>query len=142
MANVTTGNTVRVHYTGNLDDGSEFDSSVGGDPLEFTVGEGQVIAGFESAVMGMEVGDEKSFSIGSDEAYGDRREELVMSVPREEFPADLELKPGQELQATNQNGDQMIIKVMEIGTEQVTVDLNHPLAGENLNFSIKLEAID
>lgn len=142
MSNVTTGNTVRVHYTGNLDDGSEFDSSVGGDPLEFTVGEGQVIAGFESAVMGMEVGDEKSFSIGSDEAYGDRREELVMSVPREEFPTDLELKPGQELQATNQNGDQMIIKVMEIGNEQVTVDLNHPLAGENLNFSIKLEAID
>jgi peptidylprolyl isomerase len=140
MAQAKSGDTVRVHYTGTLNNGEEFDSSRGGEPLTFTLGDGNVIPGFDSAVSGMNVGDEKRVTIPPEEAYGPRREELTLSVPREELPTDLQLYEGAQLRM--EQGDQvMIVTVRKLDDESVTLDANHELAGQALTFDLRLVEI-
>jgi peptidylprolyl isomerase len=140
MAQAKQGDTVRVHYTGTLDDGQEFDSSRGLDPLTFTLGAGAVIQGFDEAVTGMAVGDEKRVTIPAAEAYGPRRDELTLRLPRAELPADMELEEGSQLRM--EQGDQsVVVTVREVDDESVTLDANHPLAGESLTFDLRLVEI-
>lgn len=140
MAQAQAGDTVRVHYTGRLTDGTVFDSSQGRDPLEFTLGEGQVIPGFDEAVSGMAPGDERTITIPADQAYGPRRDDLVFPVPREQFPAELEPEVGQQLQMS-QGNQVAIVTVREVSPEAVTLDANHPLAGSDLTFDLELVEI-
>lgn len=135
------GDKVKVHYTGKLEDGTVFDSSKEREPIEFTIGEGEVISAFENAVTGMEEGEEKDIHIPVDEAYGKRNEELIQEVERERFAKDLELKEGQGLQLKTQDGQKILVVVKKITDDKVTLDANHPLAGEDLNFEIKLMEI-
>lgn len=137
MTKAKQGDTVRVHYTGTLGNGDEFDSSRDHDPLTFTLGAGAVIPGFDDAVEGMKVGDEKRVTIEPDEAYGPRRDELTLRVPRSELPADLDLHAGAQLRM--EQGDQvMVVTVRELDDESVLLDANHPLAGEPLTFALRL----
>jgi len=140
MAQVKQGDTVKIHYTGTLTDGTEFDSSIGRDPIEFKVGEGNLIPGFEREVVGMADGDKKSITVGVDEAYGPKREELVVVVERDQMPPDLDPKVGDDL-VVEQNEQQIRVRVMETTPEVVTLDANHPLAGEDLKFDIELVEI-
>ena len=141
MAQAKTGDTVRVHYTGKLDDGRVFDSSLEQEPLEFTIGQDQVIPGFEKAVIGLSPGESTNTSIPTDQAYGERNEDQVMEIERSEFPDDIKLEINQQLQVNEPNGDDLIVTVMEISDSSVTLDANHPLAGHNLNFDIQLVEI-
>lgn len=138
MTKAESGDTVRVHYTGRTDSGQEFDSSRDRDPLEVKLGQGQVIPGFEAALSGMEAGDTKTVTIPEAEAYGPRREELVHQVPRTDIPAEIDLEPGRTLMAHTPDGNQLQLVVREVGEEAVTVDANHPLAGENLTFDLEM----
>jgi peptidylprolyl isomerase len=133
---VENGDTVGVYYRGTLDDGTEFDSNVGGDPLQFPVGEGKVIEGFDKAVLGMAVGDRKTVTIPADEAYGPYREDQVLEIDREQFPPAIEV--GQDVPVTNQQGQMLVARIVEITDTTVKVHLNHPLAGEDLTFEIEL----
>jgi FKBP-type peptidyl-prolyl cis-trans isomerase 2 len=135
------GDTVKVHYTGRLDDGTPFDSSDGGDPLEFTLGGGQIIPGFEEAVVGMEPGQDKTVTIDADQAYGPVREELQVVVDRSEFPENVDPEVGQRLQIQQPNGATTIVTVTETNDESVTLDANHPLAGKELTFDLRLVEI-
>jgi len=140
MSQAKQGDTVRVHYTGTLDDGQEFDSSRGLDPLTFTIGAGAVIQGFDDAVTGMAVGDEKRVTIPAAEAYGPRRDELTVRVSRAELPPELQLEKGTQLRM--EQGDQsIVVTVREMDDETVTLDANHPLAGESLTFDLRLVEI-
>ena len=139
MTQVKSGDTVAIHYTGTLLDGSTFDSSEGREPLEFTVGSGQIIPGLDSAMPGMEVGDKKVVKIGSAEAYGDVNPEMRQAVPREGIPADIPLEIGTQLQTPN--GQAMPVMVVEVDDATVTLDANHPLAGKDLQFDIELVKI-
>ena len=141
MSNAKAGDTVKIHYTGTLDDGTQFDSSAGRDPLEFELGGGQVIPGFDSAVEGMAVGENKNVRIEPDQAYGDRHEQLVQQVPRSALPDDLEPQVGMGLQSQSPDGQVMMLMVTEVGDDSITVDANHPLAGQTLNFDIELVEI-
>ena len=135
------GDKVKVEYEGKLDDGSVFDSSkTHGHPLEFEVGAQMVIPGFDQAIEGMNVGDEKDVKIDAKDAYGEPNSELVKSVPKDKIPAEA-LKEGAVLGMTLPNGQQIPAVVKEIGENEVKIDLNHPLAGKNLNFHIKLVEI-
>ena len=134
------GDTVRVHYTGTLDDGQQFDSSRGLDPLTFTLGDGSVIQGFDDAVTGMSVGDEKRVTIPAAEAYGPRRDELTLRLPRTDLPTDLELEEGSQLRM-EQGEQSIVVTVREMDEESVTLDANHPLAGESLTFDLELVEI-
>ncbi|MEE4292410.1 MAG: peptidylprolyl isomerase [Xanthomonadales bacterium] len=138
MTQAKSGDTVKIHYTGTLDDGTEFDSSAGRDPLEFTVGSGQVIPGFDKAVEGMNVGESKSVNIPAEDAYGPHHEQMVQEVPRTALPDELEPEEGMALQAKGQDGQIINLTVTEVGDEAITVDANHPLAGKTLNFDIEL----
>ena len=138
MNQAKSGDVVSIHYTGKLDDGTEFDSSAGGDPLQFTLGSDQVIQGFSSAIEGMSVGDSKTVNIPADEAYGPRQEQMVQEVPKTVLPEDLEPKEGMALQARNQDGGTVNLVVTAVSDETITVDGNHPLAGKALNFDIEL----
>lgn len=140
MAQAQTGDTVRVHYTGRLGEGEVFDSSQGRDPLEFTVGGGQVIAGFDEAVTGMAPGDEKTVVIPAEQAYGPRRDEMTGEVPRAQFPPDIEPQVGQQLQM-KQAGQDFVVTVTEVSDETVRLDANHPLAGKDLTFDLELVEI-
>jgi FKBP-type peptidyl-prolyl cis-trans isomerase 2 len=140
MAQAQTGDTVRVHYTGRLDGGEVFDSSRGRDPFEFTLGEGQVIPGFDRAVTGMEPGDEKTVTIPSDQAYGERRDEMVGEVPRAQFPPHIDPQVGQQLQM-QQEGQNFVVTVAEVSDDAVKLDANHPLAGKDLTFDLELVEI-
>lgn len=135
------GDSVRVHYRGTLRDGSEFDSSRGREPLRFTLGAGQVVAGFDAAVTGMVPGETKTVTIGTDDAYGSHRSELVVRVPREHIPPSLEVRPGQRLNV-GRGGDAFAATVREVHDDHVVLDANHPLAGEELTFELELVAID
>ena len=136
----TAGNTVRVHYVGTLDNGERFDTSVGSDPLEFTLGAGQVIPGFEEAITGMEVGETKQVRIPAEQAYGPYRDEMVLELPREQLPDDVELEIGQQVQM--QQGEHIfVVTVEKIGEDAITFNANHPLAGEALNFELRLVEI-
>lgn len=141
MSEAKSGDTVRIHYTGKLDDGTEFDSSAGRDPLEFALGSGQVIPGFDTAVTGMTVGDSKSVSIAPDEAYGERHEQLIQDVPKDALSDDVELAVGMQLQSQSPDGQVMQFIVTAVASETFTVDANHPLAGQTLNFDIELVEI-
>ena len=141
MPEVTEGNTVKVHYTGKLDDGSVFDSSVGGDPLEFTIGQGQMIPGFERGVVGMELGETRTVIIAADQAYGVHRPEGVFEVDRTEIPASIPLEVGMQLQATSADGSPARMTVIELSDEKVKLDANHPLAGKDLTFEIEVVEI-
>ena len=141
MTQAKSGDTVRIHYTGTLDDGTQFDSSDGRDPLEFTLGGGRVIPGFDSAVDGMAVGDSKSVTIPPDEAYGTRHEQLVQQVPKSTLPEDMEPAVGIQLQSQGPEGQVMNLVVTEVEDDSITVDANHPLAGQALTFAIELVEI-
>jgi len=134
------GDLVRVHYQGTLADGTVFDSSEGREPLEFTLGKGMVIPGFESAIMGMEVGSSVVRTIPVDEAYGPIREEMVINIPKDQFPADMPLELGQELQLQGPDGV-LVAQIVGLEEDGIMLDANHPLAGEDLTFSITLESI-
>jgi FKBP-type peptidyl-prolyl cis-trans isomerase 2 len=142
MSIAKSGDNVKVHYTGTLNDGSEFDSSRERDPLEFTIDSGQVIAGFNEAVTGMSVGDSKSVTIPSNQAYGEHNPEMVQDVPRSAIPSDIDLHEGMILSARNPEGRNLNFKVVEFNNESVKVDGNHPLAGEDLTFQLELVAIN
>lgn len=130
------GNTVKVHYTGRLEDNSVFDSSNGKEPIEFQVGNQQVIEGFESAVMGLAKGDKTTVTIPSDKAYGELRNELIQQVPRNQVPQDVQV--GSQLQGVNPQGQPFMVTVTEVNENTVTIDANHPLAGKNLIFDIEV----
>jgi FKBP-type peptidyl-prolyl cis-trans isomerase 2 len=136
------GDTVKVDYTGKLSDGTVFDSSIGKQPLEFTLGAKQVIVGFENAVIGMKVGESKTVTIPVDEAYGRYRDDLVFTVNRSELPEGLEPQVGQQLTATNTDGSTTIVTIIEVSEETVTIDANHTLAGKDLTFEITLVEIN
>ena len=141
MSNAKTGDTVKIHYTGKLDDGTEFDSSAGRDPLEFELGGGQVIPGFDTAVEGMAVGESKSVRIEPEQAYGPRHDQLMQQVPRDQLPDDLTPEVGMALQSQSPDGQVMVLMVAAVDEETITVDANHPLAGQALNFDIELVEI-
>lgn len=141
MTQVKHGDTVKVHYTGKLDDGSVFDSSVEHAPLQFTVGDGQVIPGFEDTIIGMKPGDSKTTQIPSEQAYGPYRDEMVMVVARDQFPENLNPQVEQQLQIVHENGQAFIVQVIEVSDTDVTLDANHPLAGQDLIFEIQLVEI-
>jgi peptidylprolyl isomerase len=134
---VKDGHTVAVHYTGKLDSGHVFDSSEGRDPLEFKVGEGQVIPGFEEAVRGLAPGEAKEVRLEPDQAYGEKREDLVLDLDKSLFEGG-NIQEGQEVALQDQAGNQFRGTVVKFNDEQVTVDLNHPLAGQALNFELKV----
>jgi len=141
MAQAKNGDTVKVHYTGKLDDGSEFDTSIGQDPLEFTLGEGMVIPGFEEIVLGMEPDETKTATIPADKAYGPHNKEMVMEVDRSQFPPDVAPEVGQELQMRRPDGQTIVIVVTEVSESTVTLDANHPMADKDLTFEIQLVEI-
>ena len=138
MSQAKSGDVVTIHYTGTLDDGTEFDSSAGGDPLQFVLGSDQVIQGFSNAIMGMTVGDSKKVNIPAEQAYGPRNEQMVQEVPKTVLPEDLTPKEGMALQARNQDGRPVNLLVTAVSDDTITVDGNHPLAGKALNFDIEL----
>jgi len=141
MPQAKKGDKVKVHYTGRLKDGSVFDSSKDRDPLEFQLGQGELIPGFEQAVDGMTPGETKTIDISADQAYGQHRKELIQKVPRQQFPTDIEFQVGQRFQIGQQEEQPMIVQVMEVTESNITLDGNHPLAGENLIFDIELLGI-
>ncbi len=132
------GDNVKVHYTGSLDDGSVFDSSEGKEPLSFAVGGGQVIAGFDEAVIGMEVGDSKTVHIPAEKAYGQRNDELVIHAPIEQVPPDLKPEIGMRLELGGMGGEILRVEVVDITDSHVVLDANPPLAGKDLIFKIEL----
>lgn len=136
---ITQGSTVEVHYTGRFIDGEVFDSSEGKDPLQFQIGSGQIIPGFETAIMGKNIGEKVSVTIEPDQAYGQLREDLVIEVPLDKMPGEVEV--GQLLQADGGDGQVVQVIVKEIKEEVIVIDGNHPLAGQNLVFDIEVVSI-
>ena len=141
MAEAKHGDWVQVHYTGRLLDGEIFDSSEGRDPLEFQLGAGQVIPGFEQAVVGLNTGESRTVNVPVSEAYGPHREEMVLVVEREKFPPDLNPEINQQLQLRQPNGQVFVAMVTAISDCSVTLDANHPLAGKDLVFDLRLIGI-
>lgn len=137
----TRGDTVTVHYTGTLDSGEVFDSSRGGEPLEFRIGAGQVIAGFDRAVEGLAVGQSREVRLDPAEAYGPVQDNLIVDVPPEQFPDDVEPAVGQQIQVQVAPGQNHVARITAVGEEAVRLDLNHPLAGEALTFDVELVAV-
>ena len=139
---VKNGDSVKVHYIGTLNDGNEFDNSYKrGDTLNFEVGGGQMIKGFDNALVNMEVGEKKKINIKSEDAYGPRREEAIMSVSKENFPPDFEANEGEMVQGQTESGQPITALILEVQENDVILDMNHPLAGEELNFEIELVEI-
>jgi FKBP-type peptidyl-prolyl cis-trans isomerase 2 len=139
LKTVEKGNKIKVEYIGKLEDGTVFDSSEKHDnPLEFIVGEGQLIKGFDNAVIGMKIGEEKEIKIPPEEAYGPHNPELVSDMQKDIFPQEQEVKPGMVFMVNTQDGRKIPVRVTKVGEEQVTVDLNPPLAGKTLVFKIKV----
>lgn len=136
------GDNIAVHYTGTFTDGEIFDSSRGRETLNFTVGAGQMIQGFDQAVQGMKKGETTKITLSPAEAYGERNDELIFAMPRTNFPADLELKVGMQLQLADQQGQPIPATVAEISDDNVQMDVNHPMAGKTLNFEIEIMAIN
>ena len=138
MAQAKAGDTVKVHYTGKLEDGTVFDTSEERTPLEFTIGSGQIIPGFERAVVGMEPGETKTATIPPEEAYGLHREEMTITVEKEQFPDEINPEPGQQLQVQQPDGRMALVVISDVSESTVTLDANHPLAGQPLTFDIRL----
>lgn len=142
MTQAASGNTVKVHYTGKLSNGQVFDSSEGKTPLEFTIGNGQIIKGFENGVIGMEVGEKKTLNVPAEEGYGEHREELVAVVDKNNIPEHIDLAVGRQLQLQQQDGQQFNVTITDISDQDVTLDANHPLAGKELVFDVEMVSID
>lgn len=141
MTQAKPGDTVHIHYTGKLSDGTQFDSSTGRAPLTFELGSGQIIKGLDDHVQGMAVGDKSTVTIPAEQAYGDPDPRNVQAVPREVMPDGVEIEVGMELQAQGAGGNPIPVRVTDVTRETVTVDANHPLAGEDLTFDVELVAI-
>lgn len=141
MGKAKSGDSVKVNYTGKLDDGSIFDSSDGGDPLEFTIGTGQILPKFEEAVVGMEPGEKTTTAIKAEDAYGAHRPEMVFEVERTNFPEDVSLKLGDRFQIPQPDGEVISVTVVSVTETKVSLDANHPMAGKDLNFEIELVEI-
>lgn len=141
MTQAKAGDTVRIHYTGTLDDGSVFDSSQGRDPLQFTVGSGEIIPGLDSAIQGMAQGEEKTVTVPSAEAYGPHDPAGRQEVPRAQVPDNIPLDPGTALQVSRADGSVIPVTVAEVTEEVVVLDTNHPLAGKDLTFQVALVEI-
>jgi peptidylprolyl isomerase len=141
MSEAKAGDTVKINYVGTLNDGQMFDSSEGRDPLEFVVGSGQIIKGLDSAIPGMTVGDKKTVNVPCDQAYGETNPEARQAVPREQIPAEIPLEIGTQLQMQTPQGQVVPVTVAEVTEAEVTLDANHPLAGQDLNFEIEVVEI-
>ena len=139
---IENGQKVKIHYTGTLDDGKSFDSSAGRDPLEFEMGAGMVIPGFETGVKDMAVGEKKNIHIPVAEAYGEKREEMVMEVERAQLPEGLEPEVGMGLQMQGPQGQPIPVQITAVAEANITIDANHPLAGQNLNFELELVEVN
>ncbi|MCF8037542.1 MAG: peptidylprolyl isomerase [Desulfobacteraceae bacterium] len=142
MTQAKDGDNVKIHYKGKLDDGSVFDSSEGKDPLEFKVGEGNIIPGVEEAVVGMSPEETKEATIPPEKAYGEYRDDMVIEVDRSQFPEHITPELGQQLELKQSEGENIVVTVTNVGEEKVTLDANHPLAGKDLTFEITLQEID
>lgn len=142
MAGVKQGDKVQVHYTGKFADGTVFDSSEGRDPLEFTLGAGQIIPGFEEGVKDMEEGDKKTIEVSSEQAYGPRDEQLLKEISKEELPPDLQVSEGMQLQAQGPDNQPILLTVAEVKDDSVVLDANHPLAGQDLTFDVELVKVN
>ena len=142
MTQVKPGDTAYIHYTGTLDDGTTFDSSQGRDPLVFEVGSGQIIPGLDAAIPGMEVGDKKTVNVPCDEAYGPVNPSMRQEVPRSEIPENIPTDIGTRLQMQTQSGQPVPVTIVAADENAVTLDANHPLAGQDLTFDIELVSID
>ncbi len=142
MQKVKKGDTIKVHYKGTLNDGTLFDSSEGREPLQFIVGENMVIHGFDRGVLDMQIGDKKTLNIPSLEAYGEINPNMIIQVPKTEFPEELgELKVGMQLSMVDQMGNEIPVEIIELNEDTVTLDGNHPLAGKDLIFEVELVEI-
>ncbi len=142
MQQVKKGDTIKVHYHGKLVDGTTFDSSEGREPLEFEVGSGMVIPGFDEGVTGMSIGEKKTVLIPAEEAYGPKQEDMVMEFPRDRFPADMVPEKGMQLNMSNGEGQNFPVVIVEVKDDVVILDANHPLAGQDLTFDLELVAIN
>ncbi|NJL12257.1 MAG: peptidylprolyl isomerase [Microscillaceae bacterium] len=141
MLTAKNGDFVKVHYTGKYPDGTVFDTSENREPLEFSLGQGQMIAGFEKAILGMEVGQQKTVNLGPEEAYGPLNPEMVFTMNRQELPDHIDAQPGLPLQAHTDSGQVVQVMVTQVQGEIITLDANHPLAGKDLVFDIQLVEI-
>lgn len=142
MTEVKNGDTVRLHYTGTLSDGTTFDSSEGHEPLEFTVGSGQIISGLDAALPGMKAGDKKEVEVPCQDAYGPINPDMRQEVPRDAIPQEIELELGMQLQMQTPEGKVLPVTVVDLSDDTVTLDANHPLAGRDLVFAIELVSIN
>lgn len=138
---VKIGDVVKVDFVGSFEDGQVFDTSENKNPLKFKVGSGEVIQGFDEALVGMRVGQEKQININSDKAYGPRAKELIVNIEREKLPADIDFKKDQQYQIPNEDGETIVVRVSDVSENSIELDGNHPLAGRNLIFKIKLVEI-
>jgi FKBP-type peptidyl-prolyl cis-trans isomerase 2 len=142
MQEVKNGDKVKVHYHGKLRSGETFDSSEGREPLEFTVGSGQVIKGFDQGVMGMQIGDKRTVEIAVVDAYGEKQDEMIIEFPKNQFPEDMNPEVGMQLMMNNGSGQSFPVSVVEVKEESVILDANHPLAGQDLIFDIELVSVE
>lgn len=138
MSKVKPNDTIKVHYTGKLQDGQVFDSSREREPLEFTLGQGQIIPGFEKGVIDMEENETKTINISSSDAYGERREEMVQEVPKSQLPPEIKPEVGLPLMSQTPDGQQIRLTVTDVKDETIVVDANHPLAGKDLTFEVEV----
>jgi FKBP-type peptidyl-prolyl cis-trans isomerase 2 len=141
MALAKDGDMVRVHYTGTLNDGTVFDSSREREPLEFTLGCGQVIPGFDKGIVGMEISQTKSINIPAGEAYGERNDQLIINISRDELPPEIQPEIGMQLEMMHPSGQKIIVSISNFTDEYISLDGNHPLAGNDLNFDVELVSI-
>lgn len=141
MSKAKQGDTVKVHYKGTLEDGTVFDTTAGRDPLEFTIGGGEILPGFEQAVVGMASGEKRRTEIAAKDAYGEHQTDRVIEVGRDKFPDEIQPEIGQRLQMVREGGEALPVTVVEVGDESVTLDANHPLAGKDVTFEIELVEI-
>ena len=138
---IENGKKVKIHYTGTLNDGTQFDSSKGRDPLEFEIGAGMVIAGFDAAVKVMEIGEVKTVTIPAAEAYGEAKDEMIMDIPKTQFPEDMKVELDMQLMMQTPSGQPVPVRVKEIKEEAIVIDANHQLAGKDLTFELELVEI-
>jgi FKBP-type peptidyl-prolyl cis-trans isomerase SlpA len=141
MSKVKADDTVQVHYTGKLEDGNVFDSSRDREPLEFTLGQGEIIPGFEQGILDMEVNETKTIEVPHTEAYGERKDELLHEVPKDQLPEEIKPEVGMALSSKMPDGREIPLTVTEVGEEKIVVDANHPLAGKDLTFEVEVVAI-
>lgn len=142
MSQAKKGSKVKIHYTGKLEDGTVFDSSVEREPLAFVLGEGKIIPGFETAVDGMAVGEKKTITIQPEDAYGPRHEQMVLKAKKDQLPPEITPKVGMQLQMKGPEGQANVVTITEVADDTVTLDANHPLAGKVLVFDLELVAVE